>query len=88
MRRCHLAALVRDDSVLNGRFRRGHTAFALALVADMTDILARATRRELDARSFVTGKTCYARSASASTSSSAMLAGMNRQKECGLITLP
>ena len=61
MQQCHLAALVRDESVLNGRFGRGHTAFALSLVTDTSDFLVRATRRELDARSIVTGKTCRAR---------------------------
>ena len=56
MRHCHLAAFVRDDNVINGRFGRGHTAFALSLVTDMTEFLVRATRRELDARSIVTSK--------------------------------
>ena len=60
-RHCHLAALLRDDSVLNGRFRRGHTALALSLVTDMTVFMVHTTRRELVARSFVTGKTCRAR---------------------------
>ena len=94
MRHCHLAALVRDHSVLNGRFRRGHTTFALGLVADMTDFQVSATRRELDARSTVTCPTCRARAtavfstASACTASSAMLAGMNGQKRVWAVYAP